>query len=134
MKLVIVVSHPYSSPNHNFNRFIHPDKNVVSHPYSSPNHNSFLKRSMAPMLYLILIHHQTTTCSPVQSSHPGCISSLFITKPQLSSIAASVSVGCISSLFITKPQLNDDCSLQDLSCISSLFITKPQPIFSNSLV
>ena len=39
-----VVSHPYSSPNHNKVFPILCPHMVVSHPYSSPNHNTYCKR------------------------------------------------------------------------------------------
>ena len=58
-----VVSHPYSSPNHNSSRRFANARSVVSHPYSSPNHNLRLVWMVTIPLYLILIHHQTTTLS-----------------------------------------------------------------------
>ena len=78
-----VVSHPYSSPNHNWPRHTDYPSQVVSHPYSSPNHNFAPIASHATWLYLILIHHQTTTIHHIYSQSLGCISSSFITKPQL---------------------------------------------------
>ncbi len=38
----IVVSHPYSSPNHNLLKLPLLKLQVVSHPYSSPNHNTLV--------------------------------------------------------------------------------------------
>ena len=58
------------------------------------------------LLYLILIHHQTTTQGLRNHSLIGCISSLFITKPQLRAMYTMQHDSCISSLFITKPQLH----------------------------
>ena len=77
-------------------------------------------------LYIIFIHHQTTTVRVRWYSPGGCISSLFITKPQLAKRGPFLLDSCISSLFITKPQLCSDCFRRNLRCISSLFITKPQ--------
>ena len=78
---------------------------VVSHPYSSPNHNARTYRQTGCWLYLILIHHQTTTARRLLLRLCSCISSLFITKPQPDVNNKQIDLGCISSLFITKPQL-----------------------------
>ena len=83
VKTNIVVSHPYSSPNHNLLWLIIATPPVVSHPYSSPNHNQWGIIDTHIPLYLILIHHQTTTLLHNRKVSLRCISSLFITKPQL---------------------------------------------------
>ena len=57
-------------------------------------------------LYIIFIHHQTTTVRVRWYSPGGCISSLFITKPQQQFQEVLLRFCCISSLFITKPQLD----------------------------
>ena len=78
----VVVYHPYSSPNHNSPFCTGCYGKVVSHPYSSPNHNIRHTLISLCLLYLILIHHQTTTRCPHSLYSRCCISSLFITKPQ----------------------------------------------------
>ena len=99
---------------------------VVSHPYSSPNHNPISYLTRMARLYLILIHHQTTTGCYESEEAVSCISSLFITKPQHEVVANVSLFGCISSLFITKPQQDSGMPSLNEGCISSLFITKPQ--------
>ena len=61
----VVVYHPYSSPNHNSPFCTGCYGKVVSHPYSSPNHNIRHTLISLCLLYLILIHHQTTTLNPL---------------------------------------------------------------------
>ena len=85
---------------------------VVSHPYSSPNHNCLTLQVWLLQLYLILIHHQTTTLSRDRGRWCCCISSLFITKPQHLWQNAADGSCCISSLFITKPQLVPERNIQ----------------------
>ena len=100
----VVVYHPYSSPNHNSPFCTGCYGKVVSHPYSSPNHNIRHTLISLCLLYLILIHHQTTTRCPHSLYSRCCISSLFITKPQQFTAVCQCPFCCISSLFITKPQ------------------------------
>ena len=122
----IVVYHPYSSPNHNSPFCTGCYGKVVSHPYSSPNHNIRHTLISLCLLYLILIHHQTTTRCPHSLYSRCCISSLFITKPQQFTAVCQCPFCCISSLFITKPQHQRRYECRRSRCISSLFITKPQ--------
>ena len=85
---------------------------VVSHPYSSPNHNQLEKAIAKFPLYLILIHHQTTTLLRLRQNQLA----LYI-------------------IFIHhQTTTGTKCGRSRNSCISSSFITKPQPICSNSLV
>ena len=123
----VVVYHPYSSPNHNSPFCTGCYGKVVSHPYSSPNHNIRHTLISLCLLYLILIHHQTTTRCPHSLYSRCCISSLFITKPQPIFSVFVLLLCCISSLFITKPQHACGVLHLHVRCISSLFITKPQP-------
>ena len=77
-------------------------------------------------LYLILIHHQTTTSLNFVRIVVMLYLILIHHQTTTSYYELRAHACCISSLFITKPQRYASLGMLAKRCISSLFITKPQ--------
>ena len=77
---------------------------VVSYRNSTSNHNRATGRKKFPVLYLIEILHQTTTCSGLTYFSNSCILSKFYIKPQLCTYYVYHDSSCILSKFYIKPQ------------------------------
>ena len=121
-----VVSYRNSTSNHNNVLDIESVTPVVSYRNSTSNHNGYPVASVATLLYLIEIPHQTTTFCKPDKAKISCILSKFHIKPQLEPCLKSRHYRCILSKFHIKPQLCCMPHNWGSCCILSKFHIKPQ--------
>ena len=121
-----VVSYRNSTSNHNAYPVHHRRLNVVSYRNSTSNHNSRDIPSIASVLYLIEILHQTTTPFFIHCFLCRCILSKFYIKPQRRYRVREIEARCILSKFYIKPQQPAVFFVRQVGCILSKFYIKPQ--------
>ena len=122
----MVVSYLTSSSNHNWHRLHSCNRAVVSYLTSSSNHNHVACANSCVKLYLILLHHQTTTWA-CRIKERERLYLILLHHQTTTRIGIDCMLECcILSYFIIKPQRKTQVRIKVRSCILSYFIIKPQ--------